>query len=79
MVLVSHGLPNSLRVMNVAPAYIDVKREFAKLNLSNGHVAPTEATVAELIHRLKKQFAPGKEGAWNMILDGLATILREGA
>ncbi len=55
----------------------DVKREFAKLDLSNGHAAPTESGQEELIERLKKQSPPGKEGAWNMILDGLAAILRE--
>ncbi len=57
----------------------DVKREFAKLDLSNGHVAHTESTQADLIEHLKKRSPPGKEGAWNMILEGLAAILREGA
>jgi len=57
----------------------DVKREFAKLDLSNGHVASTEPTQAELIEHLKKQSPPGKEGAWHMFLEGLATILREGS
>src|SRR6266571_7218039 len=57
----------------------DVKREFAKLTLSNGHLASIEPTQAELIERLKKQAPPGKEGAWNMILQGLTAILREGA
>ncbi len=56
----------------------DVKREFAKLDLSNGHVAATEPAQAELIDHLKKQSPPGKEGAWNMILEALAAILREG-
>jgi integrase len=56
----------------------DVKREFAKLDLSNGHVASIEPTQAELIGRLKNRSPPGKEGAWNMILEGLASILREG-
>lgn len=56
----------------------DVKREFAKLDLSNGHVA-IEPMQADLIEHLKKRSPPGKEGAWNMILEGLATILREGA
>src|SRR6266571_8670752 len=57
----------------------DVKREFAKLDLSNGHVASTQPAQAELIEHLKKQAPPGKEGAWNMILQGLTAILREGA
>jgi len=57
----------------------DVKREFAKLDLSNGHLAPRESSQAELIERLKKQAPPGKAGAWNMILEGLAAILREGS
>jgi len=56
----------------------DVKREFAKLDLSNGHVAPAEPMQAELIERLKKQSPPGKEPVWNMILDGLVALLREG-
>ncbi len=56
----------------------DVKREFAKLDLSNGNVAPTESTQGELIERLKKRSPPGKESAWNMILEGVAAILREG-
>jgi len=54
----------------------DVKREFAKLDLSNGHTGPLKSTQAELIERLKRQSPPGKEGAWNMILEGLAEILR---
>ena len=57
----------------------DVKREFAKLDLSNGQAATAEPTQAELIDNLKKRFPPGKEGAWNMILEGLSAILREGA
>ncbi len=57
----------------------DVKREFAKLDLSNGHAVQTQPTQAELIERLKDQSPPGKERAWNMILEGLAAILREGA
>ncbi len=57
----------------------DVKREFAKLDLSNGRVASTQPAQAELIEHLKKQAPPGKEGAWNMILKGLTAILREGA
>ena len=57
----------------------DVKREFAKLDLSNGHMASTQPTQAELIERLKNRSPPGKEGAWNMILEGLAAILREGS
>jgi len=56
----------------------DVKREFAKLDLSNGHMAPAVSTQAELIERLKKQSPPGKEGESNRILEGLAAILREG-
>jgi hypothetical protein len=56
----------------------DVKREFAKLDLSNSHVAASEPTQVELIDHLKKRSPPGKEGAWNMILEGLAEILREG-
>jgi recombinational DNA repair protein RecT len=56
----------------------DVKREFAKLDLSNGHLAPTESTRAELVERLKKQLPSGKEGPWNTILESLAAILREG-
>ncbi|HEX9340491.1 MAG TPA: tyrosine-type recombinase/integrase [Thermoplasmata archaeon] len=57
----------------------DVKREFAKLDLCNGQVASTQPAQAELIEHLKKQAPRGKEGAWSMILDGLSTILREGA
>src|SRR6266511_4502086 len=53
----------------------DVKREFAKLDLSSGQVAPTESTQAELIQRLKKRSPPGKEDAWSMILEGLDAIL----
>jgi len=56
----------------------DVKREFAKLDLSNGHVTHIEPTQAELIEHLKKRSPSGREGAWNMILEGLAAILREG-
>ena len=56
----------------------DVKREFAKLDLSNGHLISTEPTRAELIENLKKASPPGKEGAWSMILEGLVAILREG-
>lgn len=57
----------------------DVKREFAKLDLSNGHVATaTEPTQAELIERLRNRCPPGKESAWKMILEGLAAILQEG-
>lgn len=55
----------------------DVKREFAKLDLSNGHVAPTEQTEAELFEHLRNRSPPGKERAWNLILEGLAAILRE--
>src|SRR6266508_119725 len=43
----------------------DVKREFAKLDLSNGHLAPPEPLQAELIEHLKKRSPPGKEDAWN--------------
>src|SRR5438445_9151427 len=39
----------------------DVKREFAKLDLSNGHVASAEPTQAELIEQLKKRSPTGKE------------------
>ncbi len=56
----------------------DVKREFAKLDLSNSHVVSTEPTQAELIERLKNRSPEGKEGAWNVILEGLAALLREG-
>ena len=47
----------------------DVKREFAGLDLSNGYVASTQRAHAELIEHLKKQAPPGKEAAWNMILE----------
>ena len=57
----------------------DVKREFAKLDLINGHVAPAEPKQVELIERLRKQSPPGREPAWNMILEGLVALLREGA
>ncbi len=57
----------------------DVKREFAKLTLSNGHTIPRVSTQAELIELLKRQAPPGKAGIWNTILEGLAAILREGS
>jgi hypothetical protein len=57
----------------------DVKREFAKLDLSNWHAPLRITTPAELIEQLKKRSPPGKEGAWNVILEGLAEILRQGA
>ncbi len=56
----------------------DVKREFAKLDLSNGHVAPAEPMQRELIEHLKKQSPPGKGPEWNMVLDRLVALLREG-
>jgi len=56
----------------------DVKREFAKLDLSNGHVAPTGPTQAELIGLLKKQSPPGKEHVWNTVLEGLVELLDNG-
>ena len=57
----------------------DVKREFAKLELSNGHAIPAKPSQAELIENLKKQAPPGKEPAWNMILEDLVALLRERA
>lgn len=56
----------------------DVKREFAKLDLSNSHAAPLERTHTELIENLRKRSPPGKEQAWDQVLEGLAAILREG-
>ena len=57
----------------------DVKREFAKLDLSNTRVASAKSIQAELIEHLKKQSPLGKEPEWNRILEGLVALLREGA
>src|SRR5436309_9506965 len=53
----------------------DVKREVAKLDLSNGHLAPAGPTQADLIEDLRKWSPPGRERAWNTILDGLVALL----
>lgn len=53
----------------------DVKREFAKLDLSNGQRTSTEPTREELLEHLRKRSPPGKEQAWNLILEGLQALL----
>lgn len=57
----------------------DVRREFAKLDLRNGHMVAAKPTQADRIDHLKKQSPPGKALAWNRILDGLVALLRKGA
>jgi len=55
----------------------DVKREFAKLDLSNGNAVAAEPAQPELIEHLKDWSPLGKERAWNLILESLAAILRK--
>lgn len=54
----------------------DVKREFAKLDLSGNRVMGSSQAQLETVERLKRQAPVGKEYAWNMILDGLVALLR---
>lgn len=56
----------------------DVKREFAKLDLSNGFATPSRPTGANLIDDLKRRAPHGKEHEWNVVLEGLAALMKEG-
>ncbi len=53
----------------------DVKREFSKVDLCAGLVAPSPASPAVLIQSLKRSAPAGTEQAWNMILEGLLSLL----
>ncbi len=53
----------------------DVKREFSKVDLCAGLVAPSVSSPAVLIQSLKRSAPAGKEQAWNMILEGLLSLL----
>lgn len=53
----------------------DVKREFSKLDLCGTRAASVGASPAELIQGLKRSAPVGKEQAWNMILEGLLSLL----
>lgn len=53
----------------------DVKREFAKLDLCGGVPASAPSIPVEMIENLKQRAPPGKEAAWNMILEGLLSLL----
>lgn len=53
----------------------DVKREFAKLDLCGGLPASAPSIALETIDSLKQRAPAGKEAAWNMILEGLLSLL----
>jgi hypothetical protein len=53
----------------------DVKREFAKLDLTNSRLSTSKPVQADLIEHLRKQAPPGKEGAWSVILKDLVELL----
>ncbi len=53
----------------------DVKREFSKLDLCENRIASGGSAPAELIRSLKRSAPAGKEQAWNMILEGLLSLL----
>ena len=53
----------------------DVKREFSKLDLCENRIASTGTSPGALIQSLKRSAPRGKEQAWNMILEGLLSLL----
>lgn len=53
----------------------DVKREFAKLDFFENRVASRDGAPEVLIQKLKQSAPTGKEQAWNMILEGLLSLL----
>ena len=53
----------------------DVKREFAKLDLCPIGEAKPSFSPRDLVESLKQRAPSGKEQAWNMILEGLLSIL----
>ncbi len=53
----------------------DVKREFAKLDFCAKEEMPTSGSPGDLIQSLKLCAPRGKEHAWNMILEGLLSLL----
>src|SRR3990170_2051406 len=53
----------------------DVKREFAKLDLCAPQASRSNGPAEELVEALKKHAPPGRERAWNMVLQGLMELL----
>jgi integrase len=53
----------------------DVKREFAKLDFCAKEEMPPSGSSRDLIHSLKLCAPRGKEHAWNIILEGLLSLL----
>jgi len=53
----------------------DVKREFSKFDLCESRAASAGASPAGIIQSLKHSAPAGKQQAWNMILEGLLSLL----
>src|SRR3990172_1513575 len=52
----------------------DVKREFARLDLCAPQSDRANGAHVDLLDALRKQAPPGKERAWNMVLEGLLAL-----
>jgi integrase len=56
----------------------DVKREFAKLDLCAPQLSQAHGATARLIEALRRHAPPGREHAWNTVLQGLMELSESG-